>query len=151
MEARAETTSRNSVLKRDALSEWRPKRKPCPGIQPQSGTSFPVETTCLDIFLRPLLQGVDRLIHVEQVSHGTDDKEHRQITEVEDFAANKDRREQNRRQRKAHNGDAHIGAGGQPRRKGLGVGKAPGKSSTYHAKRDAQHRKPSKTGEVKRV
>ena len=151
MEARAETTSRNSVLKRGALSEWRPKRKPRPGIQPQCGTPFPVETACLDIFLRSLLQGVDRFVHVEQVSHGTDDKEHRQITKVEDFAANKDRREQNRRQRKAHNGDARIGVGEQPRRKGLGVGKALGKSSTYHAKRDAQHRKPSKTGEVKRV
>ena len=75
MEAQTETTSRNSVLKRDALSEWRPKRKPCPGIQPQSGTPFPVETTCLDIFLRSLLQGVDRLIHVDQVSHDADNKE----------------------------------------------------------------------------
>lgn len=65
MEAQTETTPRNSVLKRDALSEWRPERKPCPGIQPQSGTPFPVETTCLDIDLRPLLQGVDGLIHVE--------------------------------------------------------------------------------------
>lgn len=66
METQTETTSRNSVLKRDALSEWRPERKPCPGIQPQSGTPFPVvETTCLDIDLRPLLQGVDGLIHVE--------------------------------------------------------------------------------------
>lgn len=65
MEAQTETTSRNSVLKRDALSEWRPERKPCPGIQPQSGTPFPVEITCLDIHLRPLLQGVDGLIHVE--------------------------------------------------------------------------------------
>lgn len=59
----------------DALSEWRPKRKPYPGIQPQSGTPFPVETTCLDIYLRPLLQGVDRLIHVDQVSHDADNKE----------------------------------------------------------------------------
>ena len=59
MEAQTETTSRNIVLKRDTLSEWLPKRKPRPGIQPQSGTPFPVETTCLDIFLRPLLQGVD--------------------------------------------------------------------------------------------
>lgn len=75
MEAQAETTSRNFVLKRDALSEWRPKRKPYPGIQPQSGTPFPVETTCLDIYLRPLLQGVDRLIHVDQVSHDADNKE----------------------------------------------------------------------------
>lgn len=66
MEDQTETTSRNIVLKRDALSEWLPKRKPCPGIQPQSGTPFPVvETTCLDIDLRPLLQGVDGLIHVE--------------------------------------------------------------------------------------
>lgn len=75
MEAQTETTSRNVVLKRDALSEWLPKRKPCPGIQPQSGMSFPVETTCLDIYLRPLLQGVDRLIHVDQVSHDADNKE----------------------------------------------------------------------------
>ena len=96
MEAQAETTSRNSVLKRDALSEWRPKRKPCPGIQPQSGTPFPVETTCLDIFLRSLLQGVDRLIHVDQVSHDADNKEHRQVAKAEDFAANKDGCEQNR-------------------------------------------------------
>ena len=72
MEAQTETTSRNSVLKRDALSEWRSKRKPCPGIQPQSGTPFPAETTCLDIDLRPLLQGVDGLIHVEQVSHNAE-------------------------------------------------------------------------------
>lgn len=94
MEAQTETTSRNSVLKQDALSEWRPKRKPCPGIQPQSGAPFPVETTCLDIFLRPLLQGVDRFVHVEQISHNADDKERRQITETEDLAANEDRREQ---------------------------------------------------------
>ena len=94
MEAQTETTSRNSVLKRDALSEWRPKRKPCPGIQPQSGAPFPVETACLDIDLRPLLQGVDRFIHVEQVSHDADNKEHRQVAKAEDFAANKDRREQ---------------------------------------------------------
>lgn len=51
---------------------------------------FPVETTCLDIFLRPLLQGIDRLIHVEQVSRDADDEECRQITETEDFAANQD-------------------------------------------------------------
>ena len=93
MEARAETTSRNSVLKRDALSEWRPKRKPRPGIQPQSGTPFPVETACLDIFLRSLLQGVDRFVHVEQICHNADDEERRQITETEDLAANEDRRE----------------------------------------------------------
>ena len=83
MEAQTETTSRNSVLKRDALSEWRPKRKPCP-----------VETTCLDIYLRPLLQGVDGLIHVERVSHNADNNEHRQVTKAEDFAANKDGCEQ---------------------------------------------------------
>ena len=94
MEAQTETTSRNSVLKRDALSEWRSKRKPCPGIQPQNGTPFPVETTCLDIFLRPLLQGVDGLIHVEQVSHDADNKEHRQVAKAEDFAANKEGGEQ---------------------------------------------------------
>lgn len=94
MEAQTETTSRNSVLKRDALSEWRSKRKPCPGIQPQSGTPFPAETTCLDIDLRPLLQGVDGLIHVEQVSHNADDEERRQITETEDLATDKDWREQ---------------------------------------------------------
>ncbi len=96
MEAQTETTSRNSVLKRGALFEWRPKRKPCPGIQPQSGTPFPVETTCLDIFLRPLLQDVDRSVHVEQISHNADDEERRQITETEDLAANKDGCEQNR-------------------------------------------------------
>lgn len=94
METQAETTSRNSVLRRDALSEWRPKRKPCPGIQPQSGMPFPVEITCLDIFLRSLLQGIDRLIYVEQVSHDADNKELRQVAKAEDFAANKDRREQ---------------------------------------------------------
>ena len=94
MEAQTETTSRNSVLKRDALSEWRLERKPYPGIQPQSGTPFPVEATCLDIYLRPFLQGVDGLIHVEQVSHNADDEERRQITETEDFAANKDGCEQ---------------------------------------------------------
>lgn len=93
MEAQTETTSRNSVLTRDALSEWLPKRKPCPGIQPQSGTPFPVETTYLDIFLCPLLQGVDRFVHVEQISHNADDEEYRQITETEDLAANEDRRE----------------------------------------------------------
>ena len=96
MEAQTETTSRNSVLKRGALSEWRPKRKPFPGIQPQSGAPFPVETTCLDIFLRPFLQGVDRSVHVEQISHDADDEERRQITETEDLAANKDGCEQNR-------------------------------------------------------
>lgn len=84
----------DAVKERGTLSEWRSKRKPCPGIHPQSGTPFPVETTCLDIFLRSLLQGVDRLIHVEQVSHDADNKEHRQITETEDLAANEDRREQ---------------------------------------------------------
>lgn len=82
------------MKERDALSEWRFKRKRCPGIQPQSGTPFPVETTCLDIFLRPLLQGIDRLIHVEQVSRDADDEECRQITETEDFAANQDGCEQ---------------------------------------------------------
>lgn len=94
MEDQTETTSRNSVLKRDTLSEWRPKRKPCPGIQPQSGTPFPVEITCLDIYLRSFLQGVDRLIHVEQVSHDADNKEHRQAAKAEDSAVNQDRREQ---------------------------------------------------------
>ena len=94
MEAQAETTSRNSVLTRDALSEWLPKWKPCPGIRPQSGTPFPVETTCWDIYLRPLLQGVDRLVHVEQISHNADDEERWQITEAKDLAANKDGREQ---------------------------------------------------------
>lgn len=94
MEAQTETTSRNSVLKQDALSEWRSKRKPCPGIQLQSGTQFSVETTCLDIFLRSLLQGADRLIHVEQVSHDADNKEHRQVAKAEDLAANEDWREQ---------------------------------------------------------
>lgn len=93
MEAQTETTSRNSVLKRDTLSERRPKRKTHPGIQPQSGMPFPVETTCLDTYLRSLLQGVDGLIHVEQISHDADNKERRQITETEDLAANEDRRE----------------------------------------------------------
>lgn len=65
------------MKERDALSEWRSKRKAHPGIQLQSGTQFPVETTCLDIFLRSLLQDVDRLIHVEQVSHDADNKEYR--------------------------------------------------------------------------
>ena len=88
--------SQDAVKERDVLSEWRSKRKPCPGIQPQSGTPFPVETTCLDIFLRSLLQGVDRLIHVDQVSHDADNKERRQIAKAEDFAANKDGCEQNR-------------------------------------------------------
>lgn len=82
------------MKERDTLSEWRPKRKPCPGIQPQSGTPFPVETACLDIDLRPLPQGVDRLIHVEQISHDADNKEHRQVTKAEDFTANQDGREQ---------------------------------------------------------
>ena len=45
-------------------------------------------------FLRSLLQGVDRFVHVEQISHNADDKERRQITETEDLAANEDRREQ---------------------------------------------------------
>lgn len=93
MEARAETTSRNSVLKRDTLSEWRPKRKPRPGIQPQSGTPFPVETTCLSIFLRSLLQCIDRFVHVEQICHNADDKEGGQIAKAKDLAANEDRRE----------------------------------------------------------
>ena len=93
MEDQTETTSRNIVLKRDALSEWLPKWKPCPGIQPQSGTPYPVEATCLDTFLRPLLQGVDRFFHVEQICHNADDEERRQITETEDLAANEDRRE----------------------------------------------------------
>ena len=55
---------------------------------------FPVETTCLDTFLRPLLQGIDRLIHVEQVSHDADNKEYRQIAKAKDLAANKDGCEQ---------------------------------------------------------
>ncbi len=96
MEAQTETTSRNSVLKRGALFEWRPKRKPCPGIRLQSGTPFPVETTCLDIYLRPFLQGVDRFVHAEQISHDADNKEHRQVAKAEDFAANNDGCEQNR-------------------------------------------------------
>lgn len=57
-------------------------------------TPFPAETTCLDIDLRPLLQGVDGLIHVEQISHDADNKEHRQVTKAEDFTANQDGREQ---------------------------------------------------------
>ncbi len=86
--------SQDAVKERDVLSEWRSKRKPCPGIQPQSGTPFLVETTCLDIFLCPFLQGVDRLVHVKQISHNADDGERRQITETEDLAANEGRREQ---------------------------------------------------------
>lgn len=95
MEAQTETTSRNSVLKRDALSEWRSKRKPCPGIQPQSGTPFPLRPPGLGH--RSYAQapaGVDGLIHVEQVSHNADNNEHRQVTKAEDFAANKDGCEQ---------------------------------------------------------
>ena len=48
----------------------------------------------MDIDLRPLLQGVDRFVHVEQISHDADDEERRQITETENLAANEDRREQ---------------------------------------------------------
>lgn len=50
----------------------------------------------MDIDLRPLLQGVDRLIHVEQVGDDADNKGHRQVTKAEDSAANKDGCEQNR-------------------------------------------------------
>lgn len=50
----------------------------------------------MDIDLRPLLQGVDQLIHVEQVGDDADNKGHRQVTKAEDFAANKDGCEQNR-------------------------------------------------------
>lgn len=38
----AETASRNE-LERDTLSHRGFKRKPCPGIEPQGGTHFPVE------------------------------------------------------------------------------------------------------------
>lgn len=48
----------------------------------------------MDIYLRPLLQGVDRLINVEQVSHDADDEERRRITETEDLATNQDGCEQ---------------------------------------------------------
>lgn len=48
----------------------------------------------MDIYLRSFLQGIDRLIHVEQVSRDADDEECRQITETEDFAANQDGCEQ---------------------------------------------------------
>lgn len=78
----------------DALSEWRLRRKARPGIQPQSGMPFPVETTCLDIFLRALLQGIDRFVHVEQVSNDADNKEYRQIAKAKDLTANKDGCEQ---------------------------------------------------------
>lgn len=74
MASQTETVSRNTALEWDAVSGC--------------------ETTCLDIFLRPLLQGIDRLIHVEQVSRDADDEECRQITETEDFAANQDGCEQ---------------------------------------------------------
>lgn len=58
------------------------------------GRRFRLRPLALDIDLRPLLQGVDRLIHVEQVSRDADDEECRQITETEDFAANQDGCEQ---------------------------------------------------------
>lgn len=48
----------------------------------------------MDIYLRSFLQGVDRLIHVEQVSHDADNKGHRQAAKAEDSAVNQDRREQ---------------------------------------------------------
>lgn len=76
-------------------------RKLCPGLTPRNGMSFPLggpSGNCAPVylpggFLRPLLQGVDRFVHVEQISHNADDEEHRQITETEDLAANEDRRE----------------------------------------------------------
>ena len=48
----------------------------------------------MDMFLRPLLQGIYRLIHVEQVSRDADDEGCRQITETDDFAVNQDGCEQ---------------------------------------------------------
>ena len=39
----AETASRNELSERDTLSHRGFKRKPCPGIEPQGGTHFPVE------------------------------------------------------------------------------------------------------------
>lgn len=58
------------------------------------GRRFRLRPLALDIDLRPLPQGVDRLIHVEQISHDADNKEHRQVTKAEDFTANQDGREQ---------------------------------------------------------
>lgn len=60
------------------------------------GRRFRLRPLALDIDLRPLLQGVDRLIHVEQVGDDADNKGRRQVTKAEDFAANKDGCEQNR-------------------------------------------------------
>lgn len=60
------------------------------------GRRFRLRPLALDIDLRPLLQDVDRLIHVEQVGDDADNKGHRQVTKAEDFAANKDGCEQNR-------------------------------------------------------
>ena len=42
MTHQAETASRNPRSERDALSQWRSKRKPHPGIPPQTGTHFPL-------------------------------------------------------------------------------------------------------------
>lgn len=41
----------------------------------RAGRRFRLRPLALDIDLRPLLQGVGRLIHVEQVSHDADNKE----------------------------------------------------------------------------
>ena len=42
MAAQAESPSRNPRSERDALSQWRSKRKAHPGISPQTGTYFPL-------------------------------------------------------------------------------------------------------------
>lgn len=39
----AETASRNELSERDTLPHRGFKRKPCPGIEPQGGTYFPIE------------------------------------------------------------------------------------------------------------
>lgn len=58
------------------------------------GRRFRLRSPAWTSIYAPLLQGVDRLIHVEQISHNADNKEHRQVTKAEDFAANQDGREQ---------------------------------------------------------
>ena len=71
------------------------------GVMLRSGAHFPLGApsgNCAPVylpggFLRPLLQGVDRFVHVEQICHNADDEERRQITETEDLTANEDRRE----------------------------------------------------------
>ena len=74
-------------------------RKLCPGLTSRNGMSFPLggpSGNCAPVylpggFLRPLLQGVDRFVHIEQVGHDADDKEGGQIAKAKDLAANEDR------------------------------------------------------------